>query len=371
MVVGGSALEDLGVTMRVLVTGHRGYLGGVLVPHLRAAGHDVVGLDSGLFDACTFIAPPDVPALDLDIRDVEPEHFVGVDAVVHLAGISNDPLGDLDADVTFDINHRGAARVARAAKAAGVTRFVQSSSCSLYGSAGEELLDESADFNPVTPYGVSKVLAEDAIRALADDDFHPTFLRNGTAYGVAPHLRIDLVVNNLTAFAVATGEVLLKSNGLALRPLVHVDDISRAFLTVLEAPLDAVSGEAFNVGKTTENYRIRDVATIVEAAVPGSRVRFADEAGPDIRNYRVNCDKLAEAVPAYDPSWTVAAGVEELAAAYTAAGLMLDDVVGPRYLRIRYVERLIDRGLLAPDLRWRSTVSAPSLARPTLTGGVR
>jgi nucleoside-diphosphate-sugar epimerase len=352
--------------MRVLVTGHRGYLGGVLVPQLRAAGHDVVGLDTGLFDACTFAPAPEVPSLELDIRDVRPEHLVGFDAVVHLAGISNDPLGDLDADVTFDINHRGAARVARAAKAAGVTRFVQSSSCSLYGSAGEELLDESADFNPVTPYGVSKVLAEDAIRALADDDFHPTFLRNGTAYGVAPHLRIDLVVNNLTAFAVATGEVLLKSNGNALRPLVHAIDIARAFVTVLEAPLDAVSGEAFNVGRTGENYRIRDVATIVEAAVRGSTVRFADDAGADIRNYRVNCDKLAAAVPAYDPAWSVARGVEELAAAYTAANLTLDDVVGPRYLRIRYVEQLIDDGLLTPDLRWRSSVAAPQLA-----GGAR
>jgi len=348
--------------VRVLVTGHRGYLGGVVVPHLRAAGHDVVGLDSGLFDACTFVQPPEVPALDLDIRDVEPEHFIGFDAVVHLAGISNDPLGDLDADVTFDINHRGAARVARAAKAAGVARFVQSSSCSLYGSAGEELLDESAEFNPVTPYGVSKVLAEDAIGALADDDFHPTFLRNGTAYGVAPHLRIDLVVNNLTAFAVATGEVLLKSNGRALRPLVHVDDISRAFVAVLAAPLDVVSGEAFNVGRSGENYRIRDVAAIVEAAVPGSRVRFAEDAGPDIRNYRVNCDKLAEAVPAYEPRCTVTIGVEELAAAYTAAGLTLDDVVGPRYLRIRYVEHLIERGVLTPDLRWRAPVTEPSLA---------
>ena len=363
---GCRALEGVGLTMRVLVTGHRGYLGGVLVPQLRAAGHDVVGLDSGLFERCTFTSPPEVAALDLDIRDVRPEHFLGFDAVVHLAGISNDPLGDLDADVTFDINHRGAALVARAAKTAGVSRFVQSSSCSLYGSAGEELLDESADFNPVTPYGVSKVLAEDAIRAMADDDFHPTFLRNGTAYGVAPHLRIDLVVNNLTAFAVATGEVLLKSNGNALRPLVHAADIGRAFVAVLEAPLDAVSGEAFNVGRTGENYRIREVAALVEAAVPGSRVRFADDAGADIRNYRVNCDKLAEAVPAYEPAWTVATGVDELAAAYAAADLTLDDVVGTRYLRIRYVEHLIEEGLLTPDLRWRSSITAPSL-----TGGAR
>src|SRR5262245_284367 len=338
--------------MRVLVTGHNGYIGGALVPLLRAAGHQVVGMDTGLFDAGRFLPePPRVNSLAVDVRDARPEHFVGIDAVIHLAGISTDPLGDLDADVTFDINHRGSARVAQAAKQGGVRRFLLSSSCSLYGSAGDEPLDESADFNPVTPYGVSKVLAEESIRALADDDFHPTFLRNATAYGAAPHLRIDLVVNNLTGFAVATGEVLLKSNGRALRPLVHVEDISRAFVTVLEAPLDAVSGEAFNVGHSDENYRIRDVATIVEGAVPGSRVRFADEAGPDIRNYRVNCDKLAAAVPAFVSTWTVGQGVEELAAAYAAAHLTLDDVVGPRFLRIRYVETLLARGVLAPDLR--------------------
>jgi nucleoside-diphosphate-sugar epimerase len=353
--------------VRILVTGHRGYIGCTLVPLLHAAGHEVVGMDTGLFDAGRFgPEPPPIEALAVDVRDAQPEHFVGIDAVIHLAGISNDPLGDLDADVTFDINHRGSARVARAAKDAGVRRFVLSSSCSLYGSAGDELLDESAEFNPVTPYGVSKVLAEDSVRSLANDDFHPTFLRNATAYGVSPRLRIDLVVNNLAGYAVTTGEVLLKSNGRALRPLVHVEDIGRAFLAVLEAPLEAVSGEAFNVGRIDENYRIRDVAKIVEDVVPGSRVRFADEAGADIRNYRVDCTKLARAVPAFAPQWTVRAGVDELVAAYTAFGLTLDHVVGPRFLRIHAVEQLINQGRLGTDLRWRATAPAP-----TLTGGVR
>ena len=348
--------------MRVLVTGHNGYIGGALVPLLRAAGHQVFGMDTGLFDAGRFVPePPRVDTLAVDVRDARPEHFVGFDAVIHLAGISNDPLGDLDADVTFDVNHRGSARVAQAAKEGGVRRFLQSSSCSLYGSAGDEPLDESADFNPVTPYGVSKVLAEDSIRALADDDFHPTFLRNATAYGAAPHLRIDLVVNNLAGFAVTTGEVLLKSNGRALRPLVHVEDIGRAFVAVLEAPLEAVSGEAFNVGRSEENYRISEVARIVEEAVPGSRVRFADGADADIRNYRVNCDKLAHALPTFAPQWTVRTGVADLVAAYAAFGLTLDDVVGPRFLRIHAVEQLMSRGRLGPDLRWRSTAPAPSL----------
>jgi nucleoside-diphosphate-sugar epimerase len=353
--------------MRVLVTGHNGYIGGALVPLLRAAGHQVVGMDTGLFDAGRFIPePPRVDNLAVDVRDARPEHFVGIDAVIHLAGISNDPLGDLDADVTFDVNHRGSARVAKAAKEGGVRRFLLSSSCSLYGSAGDEALDESADFNPVTPYGVSKVLAEDSVRALADDDFHPTFLRNATAYGAAPHLRIDLVVNNLTGFAVTTGEVLLKSNGRALRPLVHVEDIGRAFVAVLEAPLELVSGEAFNVGRSEENYRISDVARIVEEAVPGSRVRFADGADADVRNYRVDCDKLARTLPGFAPQWTVRGGVAELVAAYAAFGLTLDDVVGPRFLRIRAVEQLMSRGRLGRDLRWCSTAPTPSL-----TGGRR
>ncbi len=342
--------------MRVLVTGHDGYLGGAVVGALADAGHVAMGLDSYLFAGCDFDhAGPDVPhipAVLKDVRDVTIADLEGFDAVIHLAAISNDSLGDLNPANTHDINHRGAVHLATVAKAAGVRRFLFSSSCSLYGAAGDDALDEQAAFNPVTPYGESKVLAEGEIAALADGGFSPTFLRNGTAYGVSPRLRIDLVVNNLTAFAVATGEVLVKSDGSPLRPLVHVEDIASAFLAVLEARRDLVHAEAFNVGRSTENYRIRDVAEIVEEVVPGSRVRFAEGAGPDMRNYRVNCDKIATVLPAYRPKWTVRRGVEELSAAFGEAGLTRADVTGPRYLRIRRIEELLTAGRLDGTLRW-------------------
>jgi nucleoside-diphosphate-sugar epimerase len=271
--------------VRVLVTGHDGYIGTRLVPLLQSHDHEVVGLDTSLFSGGSFgPAPAPVPSLDVDIRDVTAEHVAGFDAVIHLAALSNDPLGDLDPATTFDINHAGTLAVARAAKSAGTARFLFSSSCSLYGAQGDDLLDERATFNPVTPYGESKVLAERDLRAMADERFSPTYLRHATAYGVSPRLRGDLVVNNLTGYACATGEVLLKSDGSPWRPLVHVEDISLAFLAVLEADRDLVHDEAFNVGRTDECYQVRDVAAIVERSVSGSRIAFSKGAGPDIRN---------------------------------------------------------------------------------------
>jgi nucleoside-diphosphate-sugar epimerase len=337
---------------RVLVTGHDGYIGVRLVPILQEAGHEVVGLDSGLFSECGFgDPPPSIPTIPVDIRDVSAEQCEGFDAVLHLAGLSNDPLGDLNADLTFDINHRGTVNVAKQAKAAGVERFVFSSSCSLYGRHGDDFLDEHASFNPVTPYGESKVLAERDVLPLADDSFSPTFLRNATAYGLSSRLRGDLVVNNLTAYAFTTGEVLMKSDGTPWRPLVHIDDISRAFLAVLEAPRDLVHGEAFNVGSTAENYQVRDVAELVEELVPNSRVEFAEGAAPDLRCYRVNCDKITE-VLGFETRWTVRTGIEELVEAYTRFGLTVDQLHGSGLMRIQHVRELLDDGRLGTDLRW-------------------
>ena len=339
--------------MKVLVTGHDGYIGQVLVPLFKGAGHEVVGLDSDLFEGCGFGEEGTGPDRKIrkDIRDVTPEDLEGIEAVVHLAAISNDPLGDYRPQLTDDINHLATVKVARAAKAAGASRFLYSSSCSLYGAHGDAPIDEHAAFNPVTPYGESKVHSEQSLTELADDSFSPTFLRNATAYGVSPRLRGDLVVNNLTGFAHTTGKVFLKSDGTSWRPLVHIEDISRAFLQLMEAPRELVHGEAFNVGSTQENYRVRDVAEIVGQIVPNSTVTLSDQAFNDLRNYRVNCDKIAERV-GFQTKWTVPDGVRELYEAFKATGLTLEDLEGSRYMRIKRVKEQIESGRLDQDLRW-------------------
>jgi nucleoside-diphosphate-sugar epimerase len=315
-----------------------------------------------LFDGCDFGPHDSIPTLNIDLRDVQLEHLAGFDAVLHLAALSNDPLSDLDPGLTYAINHHASVRLATLAKQAGVSRFIFSSSCSLYGAAGDDFLDESAGFNPVTAYGASKVLVEQDVRLLADESFSPTFLRNATAYGVSPRLRGDLVVNNLVGYAFATGEVMIKSDGTPWRPLVHVRDICAAFVAVLDAPRELVHNESFNVGRTTENYRIREVAELVQQVVPGSKVLYAPDGGPDLRCYRVDCGKIARVLGDFRPKWTVRDGIEELYAAFVERGLSLSDLQGVRYLRIATIRQLLSNNRLDASLRWNSAATVQPAA---------
>ena len=341
--------------MRVMVTGHKGYIGTVMVPMLLQAGHTVVGLDSDLFQQCTFCPGIlDLPELRIDLRDVQARDLEGFDAVIHLAALSNDPLGDLNPDITYDINHTASVRLARLAKEAGVARFLYSSSCSSYGKAGDDRVDETAELRPITPYAISKVRVEQDVARLADDRFSPTFLRNATAYGVSPRLRFDLVLNNLTAWAFAKGRVHIKSDGTPWRPIVHIEDIARAFLAVLAAPRNVVHNQALNVGQTSENYRIRELAEIVQDVVPGSRIEYAKDGGPDLRSYRVDFGKIQRLLPEFKPQWNARRGVEELYAAYRVGGLVIEDCEGPRFKRIDHLKRLLAAGRVDATLRWRT-----------------
>ncbi len=342
--------------MKVLLTGHRGYIGTILSPMLTAAGHEVHGLDSDLFRRCTFgEMPAEIPETIKDIRDVDISDVEGFDAVLHLAGLSNDPLGDLNPDLTFEINHRASVKLAELSREAGVSRFIFSSSCSNYGSAGDDMIDENGANNPVTPYGESKVLVERDVAKLADDNFHPTFLRNATAYGVSPRLRFDLVLNNLVAWAFTTGKVYIKSDGTPWRPIVHIGDISRAFVATLQAPVEKIHNGVFNVGRTSENYRIREIADIVEETVSGCKIEYATDGGPDKRCYRVDCDLIQKTIPGFKPVWDVRKGAQELRDTYENIGLTLEEFEGERFKRIDHIRLLMSEGNINEALRWQET----------------
>ena len=342
--------------MRVLIAGDRGYLGTVVAPFLQRYGHDVVGLDAGWYDGCDF-GPmvSDYEQRTGDIRDAQAADLLGFDAVINLAAVSNDPVGHLNPDATYSVNARGAVRLARVAKEAGVARYLFSSSCSLYGAAGDAPVTEDAKFNPVTPYGESKVMAEVGLSELADDDFSPTYLRNATAYGSSPRLRADIVVNNLTGTAFTRGEVRLRSDGTPWRPLVHAEDIARAFLAAVEAPRDAVHNVAFNVGRDEDVVQIREIAAQVSDALDAP-VTFAPGASPDKRDYRVDFSRIKRLLPAFKPEWTIASGIAELVRDMHDYGLSAVDFEGPRFVRLERIRELLNARRLDGELRMLASV---------------
>ena len=350
--------------MRTLLTGSSGYVGAVARGVFEAAGHDVVGLDTGLYEGCDLVRlVPPLPELRVDIRDVTPAELEGVDAVVHLAALSNDPLGEFDESLTYAINHEATVRLARLARAAGAKRFVFASSCSMYGASGAgSAVDESAPLAPLTAYAKSKVRSERSLRALASDDFSPVFLRFATAYGVSPRLRLDIVLNNLVGWAVATGKVVLQSDGTAWRPLVHVEDMARACLAALDAPREDVHAEAFNTGDPQANYLVRDLALIVADVVDGAEVTFGEGVGADPRSYKVDFSKIASVLPAFRCRWDAWKGAESLALAYRNASMDERLFRGDRFTRLARLRSLLEDGRLDGELRWRDATTVRGAA---------
>jgi nucleoside-diphosphate-sugar epimerase len=340
--------------VRILVTGHHGYLGSLVIPALLGRGHEVTGLDAFLYRGCDlFASDPTVAQLELDVRDVTARHVEGYEAIVHLAALSNDPLGEVDPRLTAEINFEASLALARAAKQAGVRRFIFASSCSMYGAADEDAYTtEEAPLRPLTAYAESKVRSEEALAELAADSFSPVFMRNATAYGVSPRLRLDVVLNNLVAWGFTTGRITLMSDGTPWRPIVHVQDIARCVLRVLEAPIATIHNQAFNIGTNGENYQVRELAEIVRDVIPGCKIEYADGAGPDPRSYRVDFSKLTDAFPDLELRWTARAGVLELLESYRAAALTVDQFQGHKYTRLKHIKLLLETGALNDELRW-------------------
>jgi len=324
-----------------------------MAPMLLDEGFEVVGMDTDLYRSCTYgEQPPEIPQIVKDVRDITTNDVAGFDAIVHLAGLSNDPLGNINPDLTYDINHHASVRTAEAARSAGVRRFIFASSCSMYGKAGDDPLDETADFNPVTPYAKSKVYVERDVSQMADDNFSPVFMRNATAYGVSPRIRFDLVINNLVAWALTTGRILMKSDGTPWRPLVHIEDLSQAVICALKAPQESIHNLAVNVGSNEENYQMRDLAKLVKETVPNCEIEYADDAGPDTRSYRVNFDKIHKVFPEFQLRWTARKGVEQCYESYLKHGLGKDDYEGIKYKRVAHIKNLIAEHKLDENLRW-------------------
>lgn len=350
--------------MKILVTGNEGYIGSILVPMLKEAGHEVRGLDTALFRECALTPFDRPPTIRKDVRDVEGGDLDGVDAIIHLAGLANDPLGDLDPPVTYEINHQATVRIAELAKKAGIQRFLYASTCSVYGAAGEHMIDEETSPNPVTPYARSKIMSEEDLLKFADKDFCPVFLRAATAYGVSPYLRFDLALNNLVAWAYTTKQVYLKSDGMSWRPLVHIKDIARGYMTLLQAPNEKVCARAFNIGNSDENYRIVRLAELVRDGVPDSELVHAADASPDKRSYRVSCDLIKETLPEYQTVWTAKLGIDEVYQVVRDSGLNAQDFEGARYNRIAHVRALIEGDRLGTNLRW----TEPAMLDPVSAG---
>jgi len=336
-----------------MVTGHKGYVGTVMIPMLQAEGYEIVGFDSNLFAEPNFYDVSEVPYIRKDIRDIESSDVKGFDAILHLAALSNDPLGYFDPEITYSINHYASEKLAKLAKKVGVQRFLLASSCSVYGASEGSMMTEESKPNPITPYGISKLRAEKSISKLADSKFSPTFLRPATAYGVSTMLRSDLVLNNLVGWAYVTGKVFMKSDGTPWRPIVHIEDFSRAFIAVLNAPKDLVHNQIFNVGITEENYQMRDLAQIVVKTVPGSRIEYAKNAGPDKRDYRVDCGKIAHTIPEFKPKWNAQRGARQLYNAIKESEFSsIEEFEGPPQNRIAQINKLINEGRLDKTLRW-------------------